>query len=193
MHMSQPALSNHMAELEKETGIELINRDHPVSLTSAGKVFCEDSSKIVRSYDTMLERCRSLIRHAPSGRLIVKTPVVLGYDNGLTAIVRQYEKENPDADIRFSNGDGQTLLELIRCGAMDCGVFYGFSPAGLKRDDGAPIRFVTVATIPIAAIMRPDNRLASKEKLSSTGISMGFGIPCQPGRCMMSFVARQKT
>lgn len=66
LHISQPSLSKHMADLEREIGVELIDRrtrgkNRPV-LSQAGKYFYEEASYLESSFRSVLEHCRAIGR-----------------------------------------------------------------------------------------------------------------------------------
>lgn len=56
LHMTQPTLSRHIADLEKQIGSPLFNRSsNAVKLTHAGRMLYEKASALVSSYSTILE------------------------------------------------------------------------------------------------------------------------------------------
>lgn len=64
LHITQPNLSKHMMELEREIGVELIDRkthgkNRPV-LSEAGKYFFEEMSYLDTSFQSILTRCRAI-------------------------------------------------------------------------------------------------------------------------------------
>jgi DNA-binding transcriptional LysR family regulator len=66
LHISQPSLSKHMADLEREIGVELIDRrtrgkNRPV-LSQAGKYFYEEASYLATNFQGILEHCRAIGR-----------------------------------------------------------------------------------------------------------------------------------
>ena len=51
LNISQPAVSQHIAELEKNTGVKLFDRLHgEVRLTPQGQVFMRHSARILDAY-----------------------------------------------------------------------------------------------------------------------------------------------
>ncbi len=55
--ITQPALSRSMSALEKEIGIELINRSaNKIALTPAGKVFAEECKNVIDSFRNALHK-----------------------------------------------------------------------------------------------------------------------------------------
>lgn len=64
LHITQPNLSKHMMDLEREIGVTLIDRksfgkNHPV-LTDAGKYFFEEMSYLSSSLQNTLKRCQAI-------------------------------------------------------------------------------------------------------------------------------------
>lgn len=57
--MTQPGLSNHIANLEKEFGTNLIERGRTLTLTAAGHVFLNGCQATVAEYDKM---CAAMVR-----------------------------------------------------------------------------------------------------------------------------------
>ena len=51
LHMSQSSLSKHIADLEKEVGFPLVDRDGGVALTVAGKHFLTSVEDILYNYE----------------------------------------------------------------------------------------------------------------------------------------------
>ena len=61
LNVSQPTLSRHMADLEKELGFRLLERN-PVALTPAGRYYLEAVSDVVERLDAAIERGRAVSR-----------------------------------------------------------------------------------------------------------------------------------
>ncbi|EBA15336.1 transcriptional regulator, LysR family protein [Roseobacter sp. SK209-2-6] len=59
--VSQPAFSRRIRALENAVGVQLINRETlPLSLTTAGEIFLEQSHVMLRTLDETIERCQAL-------------------------------------------------------------------------------------------------------------------------------------
>lgn len=66
LHITQPNLSKHMADLEREVGVELIDRktfgkNRPV-LSKAGEFFYEEMSYFETSFQSTIKRCQAIGR-----------------------------------------------------------------------------------------------------------------------------------
>lgn len=72
LHLSQPALSKHIQDLESELELTLVHRGvagAPNELTPAGRRFLELAADILRSYDAMVEELRELAATLPPARI----------------------------------------------------------------------------------------------------------------------------
>lgn len=59
-HITQTAMSRYIASLEEQVGVRLFERSsRKVSLTEAGRVFAEGMEKMLKEYDTLMERTRA--------------------------------------------------------------------------------------------------------------------------------------
>lgn len=60
LYITQSALSRHIAALEEELNVKLIDRSrNAFSLTSSGEMVLEAFSKILSDYETLLERLQA--------------------------------------------------------------------------------------------------------------------------------------
>lgn len=103
LYLSQPALSNHIASIEKELGLDLVCRDPVVELTAAGKAFFEGCCTIIAAYDRTLERVQSLGSSQQQGMLTIKMP----FDGSsgsvrLAELIGDFKRANPAVNIKFA-------------------------------------------------------------------------------------------
>jgi len=71
LFLSQPGLSNHIANMEKELGFKLINRHGSrLSLTPAGTEFLKYAQLIVDTYEKALKSSRALLNEIPPVRVM---------------------------------------------------------------------------------------------------------------------------
>ncbi len=104
LSLSAPMVSKHLAHLERELGVRLLNRtSRRVSLTEAGSLYFEQC----RSALEMLELAAAAIGssvEAPRGNLKVTAPVWFANPR-VVDVLAAYQKRYPDVvlDLRFSN------------------------------------------------------------------------------------------
>ncbi|PLC54742.1 LysR family transcriptional regulator [Pollutimonas nitritireducens] len=104
LSLSAPMVSKHLAHLERELGVRLLNRtSRRVSLTEAGSLYLEQC----RSALEMLELAAATIGssvEAPRGNLKITAPVWFANPR-VVGVLAAYQKRYPDVilDLRFSN------------------------------------------------------------------------------------------
>ena len=118
LHITQPNLSKHMMELEREIGVELIDRktygkNRPV-LSEAGKYFFEEMSYIETSIQGTVKRCRAL---GSSGIRDVRVQEI--WQNNamfkLYSLAGTYQSTHLESTIRYVRlSDKQPIEALLR-------------------------------------------------------------------------------
>ena len=104
LHITQPNLSKHMAELEREVGVELIDRktfgkNRPV-LSKAGKFFAEEMAYLESSFQETIKRCQAIGRSDMRDIRIQE----LWQNNAmfeLYAIAGSYQGEHSENNVRY--------------------------------------------------------------------------------------------
>ena len=69
LHLSQPAMSVHIANLEKELGFQLVDRKRGAELTPAGQRFLAGVQAALASYDEAVRACDELVKSYPAVRI----------------------------------------------------------------------------------------------------------------------------
>ena len=60
LHLTQPVLSRHISELERELGVQLLLRNtRSVQLTEMGRIYAEGSRQTISRYEETIERIKS--------------------------------------------------------------------------------------------------------------------------------------
>jgi DNA-binding transcriptional LysR family regulator len=116
--IAQPGLSQQVRSLERELGVELLER-HPrgVSLTPAGELFLERARAAVAAADAAAATGREL----QSG---VTGSVRLGVTSGprwplTSALLRQFSRERSGVQLTVLQGYSGTLIRDLRDGHLD--------------------------------------------------------------------------
>ena len=118
IHISQPALSKQMTELEKELGKKLFNRGyHGISLTKEGSIFFERSIEIIR----LVEKAANDVIYSDSDitgivHIGANRPPALRL---LSRTAKDIHDIHPKIKFNFVNGNSQTLLESLNQGTVD--------------------------------------------------------------------------
>ncbi|SHH51786.1 LysR substrate-binding domain-containing protein [Pollutimonas bauzanensis] len=104
LSLSAPMVSKHMAHLERELGVRLLNRtSRRVSLTEAGNLYHEQCRAALETLELAAAAIGRSVE-APRGALKVTAPVWFANPR-VVQTMAAYQKQYPDVmlDLRFSN------------------------------------------------------------------------------------------
>lgn len=158
--VSQPALSNSIAALEKALGVPVLERSrHGATLTEFGRLLVTHAEAM----QSVLARARSdvaLKRRGMEGSLEVGVSPIACVAVVPDAVAR-FKRETPNATVQIHELPDEQLLALLHSGEIDVVV----SPTGLLADTPLIAR-QTLLHDHFVAIMRPQNPLARRGPLS---------------------------
>lgn len=118
LHIAQPSLSQQLAKLEKEIGVQLFSRStNSVELTHAGKVFMEKAQTIVDMVE-MLKREMDDISHMRKGKLVVGSLPITG-SHILPLVLPAFQARFPDIEIQLIEDTTSHLEALTAAGETD--------------------------------------------------------------------------
>jgi DNA-binding transcriptional LysR family regulator len=122
VHISQPALSQAIAELEAELGGPLFRRlGQKVDLTDAGAALVGPARAVMREVDTA-RQVTAEINQLTRGRLDLSALPTLSTDP-LPALLGAFVKAHPAVTVRIASpADPDELTEQVRSGAAEVGV-----------------------------------------------------------------------
>ena len=69
LHISQPTLTRHIANLERELGFKLFTR-FPMALTPEGQYFIAATEKLIADYDKVIAQCRDMAKRSQEAIVI---------------------------------------------------------------------------------------------------------------------------
>lgn len=160
LHMTQPPVTQAIAQLEKTLGIVLFDRTRRrVALTPAGEALLPD----VRD---MLERAQALPARARAaaagevGRVRLAFVSTIGFER-LPVWVREFRALCPEVALELVEATGDVQLEGFARGEIDAGLMLhspGFAPPGLER--------LPVADEPLVLAMPAAHPLARADRLA---------------------------
>ena len=168
LHMTQSCLGKHMAELESETGIELINHDPKrVSLAPAGRYFAQETSTMIAIWEDCLKRCRELQKQPQKSLSIAMFLEGNSANDILFQMGRDYHKANTEVEITFSKLVGANPIESLDDDAFDVAVDLRFGDCsryleGLSENG---VSAVELQSAPLVVWYRNDNRIARNDNI----------------------------
>ena len=176
LHISQPALSMRLAELERELGHPLFVRGaRGMTLTEKGALLMRRAEDLVE----LAERIESEIRaddiKGLSGTIAIGAGETVAFAPVANAI-KSLCAENPNLHIDITSGNGEDIQARIQSGTIDLGLFVG--PGRYKGYDHIAMPHV----LRWGLIMRRDAPLASRQSIRAKDLD---GIPILLTRQMM--------
>ena len=176
LHLSQPALSMRLAELERELGHPLFVRGaRGMTLTEKGALLMRRAEDLVE----LAERIESEIRaddvKGLSGTIAIGAGETVAFTPVANAI-KSLCAENPNLRIDITSGNGEDIQARIQSGTIDLGLFVG--PGRYKGYDYIAMPHV----LRWGLIMRRDAPLASRHSIRAKDLD---GIPILLTRQMM--------
>jgi len=152
LHLSQPALSRQIRDLEGELGVSLFDRTgRRPQLTSEGQDLLGRSRGLVIDAESLVERAATL-KGGQTGILRVgATPMTL--ESFLPSFLARYTRRLPDVAVNLVEDGGAALLTRIERGELHLGLTFPQHP-GLQSRLLFPVRLL--------AVVAPAHRLARK-------------------------------
>lgn len=118
LHITQPALSRQMQELEGSLGVRLFTRsDQGVSLTAAGRHLTDRAPALLEAFRQVSLDVAALA-DVPTGPLRFGIAPSL-CDFVTTPSAHQYTLQYPDVRLSVTEASSTELIELISAGALD--------------------------------------------------------------------------
>lgn len=114
LYISQPVLSKHIAELERELGTPLLKRStHGVALTDAGRILAREGPELISKCSSALRRLRSPgIGEQTSVRIALS--LEFSYSSHIRGFCRDFLSRYPDIELIYDvHTDGAVLHDFI--------------------------------------------------------------------------------
>jgi len=138
LNYAQPSVSHHLARLEAETGIKLIQRaGRGIRLTDAGRLLAERAAEVIGRLDAA-ENELAAYTGLRAGRLrLAAFPSALG--TIVPAAAAMLRGHQPTIDLRLTEAEPPEALRMLRAGYVDVALVFRYFPDEPGRDpaDGA--------------------------------------------------------
>ena len=158
---AQSVVSHHVAALEREFGLTLVNRGtRPVSITDAGARLLRHAEAVLGHVAAAEDELRA-IAGLQGGTLRVGA-FLSACNSFLPAALARFEEEHPEVEVSFEQLEEPAALRRIRSGDLDLAVVWripGFpGPAGATDEDG--FDQLHLVDDPYLVVLPPKHRLA---------------------------------
>lgn len=160
MYMAQPVLSRHIASVEKELGVKLVERSSvSFELTDAGQLVLREFKEILSNYQGLLNKLAKFDEDF-EGALDLG---VLYYDFNyyVSTITKAFREKYPHVKLTLHSYQPQQLEHDLLDGKIDVALLYGAKDS--KRSDVDSFSFLE---IPFYLIYDKSHRFASIKEVS---------------------------
>jgi DNA-binding transcriptional LysR family regulator len=154
LHVSQPALSRQVRDLEDELKVLLLERGaQSVRLTDAGKIFFREARSVLERADAAVAAVRAVAGGA-------HTELRVGYAPSLTAQIlpgalRNFQREFPRARVLLHDLSTEEMLSQLRAKKIHLSLMVQPCPKQLRG-----LRFVELARYPMCIAVARNHPLA---------------------------------
>jgi DNA-binding transcriptional LysR family regulator len=137
LNYAQPSVSHHLARLEAETGIKLIQRaGRGIRLTDAGRLLAERAAEVIGRLDAA-ENELAAYTGLRAGRLrLAAFPSALGTIVPAAAAVLRGRQ--PSIDLRLTEAEPPEALRMLRAGYVDVALVFRYLPGDSGPDETGP-------------------------------------------------------
>jgi DNA-binding transcriptional LysR family regulator len=174
LHMTQPALSQALARLEREIGCSLLQRDpRGASLTEAGRVLLAETEGVLRTVDVACDLARRAGR-GETGEVTIGFVDAAVFDI-VPLLLRAFRQRYPAVNVTSRQLKAAELVEGVKAGQLDLAI--------TRRDgSGDEVEFRTLRRERLALAVSLANPLASASDIAVADLAAEhFIIPVLEG------------
>lgn len=119
-HISQPAISQQIKDLENSLGVKLLDRKgRTFQVTVAGQYFYQHGQDLLTSYNELIAQTKEIAEKEQSNYVLR-----LGYlrdfgTNEFLQAVTEFSKKYPEVKVRIHSGNHEELFQLLRDDKID--------------------------------------------------------------------------
>lgn len=175
LHITQPATSRLLSDLEYQLGFSLFNRTkNKMTPTPEAHIFFREVQNLFIGLDTLMKVADSISRNN-TGRLRIGFLHVM--EDLITDVVIDFLAQHPNVSLELEPGGRASLEEMVKSSKLDMAIIAD----PILDDPGLEIQTMGVHEAKVA--MHINNPLANREKLTAQDLAderfivLGFGSP----------------
>ncbi|MEU9865355.1 LysR family transcriptional regulator [Streptomyces sp. NPDC047971] len=161
----QSALSHQIARLERELGARLFDRtSRRVRPTPAGEAFLPAARQAVNAAERAAAEVAAAVGEIRGRLAIGVIPTVAAFD--IPAALHAFRRRHPQVRVRLHVGASETLVELVKEGALEI-AFLGLPSTATLEGVGSRL----LADDRLVAVVAPDHPLAGEAEVDLARLS----------------------
>jgi LysR family transcriptional regulator, benzoate and cis,cis-muconate-responsive activator of ben and cat genes len=161
LHVSQPAVSRQIRDLEDELGVLLFERTgKAVNLTDAGRLFLKEARAVLERTDEAVANVRGF---AQAG----ETELHVGYSplpgaQIVPVVLRAFQQAMPNVHVKLYDWSNEEIVAGLRDGRLQLALIV----PPLKRGEFQDLRFEELLRDRVRIAVSPNHRLAQRRSVS---------------------------
>src|SRR6185437_14693432 len=166
LHVSQPALSKEIRDLEDDVGFNLLERTaKSVRLTDAGRAFLNEARAVLQHADEAVKKARAVAKAEP-------TELHVGYSPMPTAEIlpktlRAFQQAMPNVHVRSHDWTNKDILDGIRDGRLQLGLIVPPTKASALHD----VRYERLFQERVGVAVAPQHPFARRRAIPITEVA----------------------
>lgn len=161
LFVTQPAVSRHIAEFERELGVAVLERvGRGIRLSPSGAALVAMSRDILARVESLKQHAARIAAGEAGLLRVGTTPQVI--EGILSEALRSFRPAHPEVEVRVTEAGGILALDLLEQGAIDLAI----GPSTLARE--FPLQ--PLGHCPILAVMEESHPLLTRRQLNVTDL-----------------------
>lgn len=158
LHITQPAVTNNIKELENSLGIGLFDREqNGISLTEAGRILLDYATRAMIDFQK-LEYDLGIYKNSLSGRLKIGASTTIE-QYVMPTFIAQFMEKHPDIKISMSNNNTKNVEADVISHNIDLGIIEG--NIGQKE-----FKYIPFMKDEIVAIAHSSQEISKKQEIT---------------------------
>lgn len=158
LFISQPAITKHIQELEKEYNMRLFNRmGNRIQLSSAGQLLLDHANRILNDYRQLDYDMTALQENVRTELRIGASTTISQYV--MPEVIALFRQQNPNLRITMLSGNSREVETALQSGRIDLGMVEGVIMQ-------PQLKYTQFMNDEIVAIVSTKGALQNKEKIS---------------------------
>lgn len=184
LHLSQPALSVTIRNLERELGVDILERrPSGTTISAAGRELLPEILRVLEAADRLR---RAADEHLRSSRVVRLGTVNAATVPIVTPAIRAFRAEHEKTQVEVIAAQGDAIHRALLDGSFDLGLVNL-----LDGDDPSPeLESTEILRAPPVVCMRADNPLAAQAEVRSDDLLRQPLIAMRSGYVMHRYVHR---
>ena len=186
LSMSQPATSQHIASLERETGLPLIERGtRPVGLTEAGHVLARHARGVLARLEAAEQEVAELAGRRQGRLRLGSFPTALA--TLVPPVLAEFRRRRPDVSVTVVDDHMQRLRPRLAGGELDLALVYDDPATAAPTGD---VDTVALHDDRYCAVLPSTHRLAGRRTVALRELADETWIGGEPGSTWFRIVRR---